>query len=216
MAKEKEEKKEKEHPIIAQYKAAYDVSEKYTAKLNADILKKGFVGKKVEGKTIDDIVGFLHSEDVAEMMKKALGSKAKDLSTEELLQRYGLPKHTIKELLSEYESVTPEALLSLIQQLGARLHAELVSHHPAAFSNLAYEKGVKAAQEVLMRLYEVSGGEKFAESHKKTIDNLVDPSKIQEHVQTAYQQRVLHGEMARHTDRLRKAVYEEKGDSYKK
>jgi len=202
-------KEEKEHPIVAQYKTAYDISEEYTSRLSAEILKKGFVGRKANKGTIDDVVKFLHSKDVAAMIKKALGGRVNDVSDEEILTRYGLPKHVIQEELSQYESITPDAILSLVQRLSARIHGEMVSHHPAAIANLAYDKGMDAAKAVVADLLKTSGGDKYAAANQKTLDNIVTPDKLMDHTTDLYQ-RHLPAEMARHSDRLRKAVYQSK------
>ena len=204
--KERKGNEYERHEIVTQYLAAFDTSDLVAARLTADILKKDLVGKPTAD-ALEDVVGFLHSEDVAQLIKKALGSRAKDLSDKEILDKYGLPKHVIRELLNEYESITPEVLMNLSQQLSARLHAELTSHHPAALANLAYDQGHKEAQAVLMDLYAVSGGEKYARAHKKSIEDLLTPDKISDHLQTLYQRRELQQRSAQDSDRTRGALY---------
>lgn len=200
----------KKHPIVEQYLAAHDISEDYTARLTAELLNKGMVGKAVNKRTIDDVVSFFHSGEVADAIRKVFGAKTKELSDEELLARYGLPKHIIKETLGEYKSLTPEVLLRLAQQLGARIHAELVSHHPAAIANEAYDD-LAGAQKAMLSLYEVSGGEKYAAANKATIENLLAPDKIHEHMTDLYQRRELQTRMAQDSEKLRGAVYGEGG-----
>ncbi len=204
------EEAKKKHPIIEQYLTAFDLAENYTARLGAVLLNKGLIGKKVDEKTIEDVVETLHSDKVADGIRKVFGARTKDLSDEELLSRYGLPKHVIKEALSEYKSITPEVLLRLVQQLGARIHAELVSHHPAAIANEAYDD-LEGAQKTMFDLYEVSGGEKYAAANKATIENLLTPDKIHEHMTDLYQRRELQNRMAQDSDKLREAVYEPSG-----
>jgi hypothetical protein len=188
-----------EHPIVEQYIQASDISEKYFSILKAGILNKGFVGRETNKKTIDEIVNFLHSDEVAEMIKKSLGTRGKNLSNEEILSRYGLPKWQIEEQFSGYKSISSNVLESLVDEFSNRLHQELTSHHEAELANLAYTKGTKAAQGVLTELYRVSGGDKYALAHKKSIESLVTPEKMQTHVRGLYTRRVLHSK--RHENR---------------
>lgn len=201
-------------PIVDQYKTAHDISEQYTSRLTAQLLNKGLVGKEINDETLDDIVSFFHSEDVAKAMKKALGDKAEKLSDEEVLDRYGLPKHAIKEALSEYKSVTPEALLSLVRQLSTRIHTELTSHHPASLANIAYDD-IDEAQKIIDELYRTSGGDQYANAHEKAIKNLKTPDKVLEHMQGLYQRGDLQARMAQDSERLREAVYKDGGEGGK-
>ncbi|MBI2139467.1 hypothetical protein HYU14_00970 [Candidatus Woesearchaeota archaeon] len=195
--------------IVKEFEEAYEISEKYSAELSAKILnEKKLVGKKVNKKTIDTIVKFLHSDEVASMIRDAIGARGANISEEELLNRYSLPKHVIKDILSNYEggSIQPDILLRLSRQLSARVHGEMVGHHPATLANLAYED-LRGAQKVITKLYETSGGKRFAENAAAEINNLADPSKVLEHMQGLYQNQTLVDQRAQHSDRLRKPVY---------
>lgn len=180
------------HRIVAEYETASDISQKYLDELQASVLNKGLVGKATDNKTIDDVVGFFHSKDVAGMIRKRLGSKAGKFSDDEILERYSLPKHRIKELLQSEEAITAETLQQLVGQLSAQLHGELTSHHPAALANLAYTDGMDKAKAVLTDLYTVSGGEPYAKKHKKEIGNLKEPGKLHEHATDLYRRLELH------------------------
>jgi len=184
------------HRIVEEYESASDVAQDYLDRLTADILNKQFVGKAADEKTIEGVINFLHSKDVAGMIRKSLGSKAGKFSDEELLERYSLPKHRIKEILQNDPAITVETLQQLVGQLSAQLHGELTSNHPAALANLAYNNMDKA-REVLTELYKVSGGERYANRHKKAIDNLKDPSRLHAHASDLYQRLTLHQERQR-------------------
>ncbi|MCH8328782.1 MAG: hypothetical protein IIB81_00110 [Nanoarchaeota archaeon] len=197
-----------EHRIVAEYKTASNISQEYLNILKAEILNKGLVGKKADKKTIDDIVSFLHSDKVAGMIRKGLESKlGSGVTNDELLERYGLPKHAIQEAFKGYDSVTEDMLINLVSQLSTQLHGELTSNHPTALANLAYSKGPEAAQKVIKRLYHVSGGEGYEADNKKTIESLVEPGKILEHMTGLYQRRDLHNELQRHKVKSMKPVY---------
>lgn len=202
-----EKKKEEEHKIIAQYKEAYKISEDYTSQLSANLLNKGLVGKEMDKGTIDTIVDFFHSSDVVKAIKDALGARAAEVSDKELLARYAIPRHAIEEELNKYESVTPEVLLSLVQQLSATIHAELTKGQPAEIANIASKDGVPVAQGIMKDLYKVSGGDQYLDNNARTIENLVTPEKMQAHTEGLYSRRELQTEMSRHSDKIRKAIY---------
>lgn len=195
-----------EHPIVGEYITASDISEEYLDNLKAEIFNKGFVGKKTNEKNIDDVVNFLHSDEVAGMIKERIGNPAKDLSNEAVLARFGLPKHRIKEILKGYESITEGVLVQLVGTLSAQMHGELTSHHAAEIANYAVTHGDAAARGIVTELYRVSGGDKYAAANKKTIDTLVEPGKIHDHISVLYRDRVLQGEYVRHRETIRKPV----------
>jgi len=198
-----------EHDIVAQYEKAFGISEKYLAKLQAEILQKGFVGRATDEKTIDDVVNFLHSEDVAGMIRKGLGSRAQDISDKELLQRYGIPKHRIKKILAGYESVTDNVLNSLVNSMSSALHAELTSHHPAALADVAYEDD-EAAKGILTELYRTSGGDVFASEHTKEIKELKGVDEVHNFITDLYRNRTLQDRARTDHERRKPPVYDNK------
>jgi len=204
MAKYKEQ-----DDIVGQYDEAFIISEKYLAILQAEILQKGFVGKPTDDKTIDDVVDFLHSEDVAGMIRKGLGSRAQDITDKELLQRYGIPKHRIKKILEGYESVTDNVLNSLVNSMSSALHAELTSHHPAALADIAYEDD-EAAKGILAELYRTSGGDQFAAEHAKEIKKLKGVDALHDFMTDLYRNRTLQDRARSDHERRKPPVYDSK------
>jgi len=186
------------HRIVQEYEIASDVSQDYLDRLTAEILNSQFVGREVNDDSIEGIVNFLNSKNVAQMIRKSLGSKAGKFSDEELLERYSLPKHRIKQILEDDTAITVETLQNLVGQLSATLHGELTSNHPAALANLAYDEGMDTARGVLTELYRVSGGDRYAEKNKKPIGNLKDVGRLHTHATGLYERLTLHTERQRH------------------
>lgn len=197
---------QKKHTIVTQFEKAFDLSEEYSLQLKNKIFTKGFIGKEANEKNINDLVKFLNSKEVASLLREKLGSKAGKYSDSELLERYGIPKHTIKELVGEYKTITEGILLNLVESLTARLHGELTSNHPTAIANLAYDKGEKAAQAVLKDLYISAGGDKYYANNKKAITDIKEPSKFEQKVAQLYQNRELHQEKARTSEKIKKPL----------
>ncbi len=197
-----------EHPLIAQYKKAHELAENYAAKLSAHIFNRGLVGKPTDEKTIDDVVNALHSGEAAKMIKEVLGPRAQGLDDQELLARYSLPKHQIKRILSNYDSITDDVLRAIANELVSRVRSELVSHHPAALANLAYEQGVGPAQKVLLDLYTLAGGEETAKKYRKGIEGLKTPEQI--HSAAGEHYHTIDALLSSDASRVRKPVYDTK------
>ena len=150
------------------------------------------MGQAVNKGSIDGVVNFLHSEDVVKMIKKGIGARAGGLSDADILAKFSIPKHQIKQLLEGHESLTDDILDQLADTLSSQVHAELTETHPGRLADIAYTEGIGTARNVLKGLYAEAGGSRYARDNKKTIDELADPGRVMQHTTQLYQQRTLY------------------------
>ncbi|MBI2547820.1 hypothetical protein HYW21_00560 [Candidatus Woesearchaeota archaeon] len=199
------------HPLVKQFEEAYTISQHYHDRLEAEALRKGWVGKEVDKKTLDEIVNFFHSDEVVEFIKQSIGTRAEGLSKEVLLGKYGLPKHVIKDLIAYGKSISSQDIGRIVLNFQSRLHSQLSDHIAGSISNVAYDKGHEVAQNLVLDLYRTAGGDRYAASVEDRVRDLKAPDKILQHVQGSYE--ALTGEMARHAPR--KPVYKAEPEGHR-